>query len=79
MGAVSALMSYSAATRSTEYTTDCLIGHAVITRDATERFTLLNPTGARLPIARVGSSSVNQVQLEGGQGETLLWDRQGQK
>jgi len=25
-----------------EYTTDCLIGHAIITRDVTERFSLLD-------------------------------------
>jgi hypothetical protein len=35
--------------------------------------------GARLPILQAGSSSEDQVQLEGSQVETPLLDRQGQK
>ena len=35
--------------------------------------------GARLPIPRAGSSSEDQGQLEGGQVETPVLDRQGQK
>jgi hypothetical protein len=35
--------------------------------------------GARLPIARAGSSSEDQGQLEGGQVETPVLDHQGQK
>jgi len=35
--------SHSAATRGTKYTPDRFIRHAVITRDVTERFPLLDP------------------------------------
>ncbi len=35
--------SHLAATRGTQHTPDRLIGHAVITRDVTERFPLLDP------------------------------------
>ena len=37
------------------------------------------PAGARFPMPRVGSSSEDQVQLEGGQAETEASDGQGQK
>jgi hypothetical protein len=33
---------------------------------------------ARLPIVQAGSSSEDQVQLEGGRVETPVWDGQGQ-
>ncbi len=37
------------------------------------------PAGARYPIPRAGSSSGDQLGLEGGQAETPTVDRQGQK
>ncbi|HEX6477761.1 MAG TPA: hypothetical protein VF043_02870 [Ktedonobacteraceae bacterium] len=51
-----------AATRGTQHSSDCFIGHAVITRNVTQRFPLLDPLehgcprgGRDLP-ARIGLS-----------------------
>jgi hypothetical protein len=45
--------------------------------DVTERLPLFDPAFARLPMRRAGSSSEDQVQLEGGQAETQTADRKG--
>jgi hypothetical protein len=49
---IRAHISHLAATRGTEYTTDCLIGHAVITRDITKRFPLLDTPEHGCPFRR---------------------------
>jgi hypothetical protein len=70
--------SHSAATRGTQHSLDCLIRHARPHVRCDAAVLPVRHAGARFPIARAGSSSEDQVQLEGGQGETPVLDRQGQ-
>ena len=66
-------------TRGTQHTPDRLIGHAVIYERPVVLFPLSQHAGPRFPIARAGSSSEDQVQLEGGQAEPKASDGQGQR
>jgi hypothetical protein len=63
----------------TQHPTDRLIGHAIITRDVTERFPLLDPLEHSFPYRGRDLEAEDQVQLEGGQAETEASDCQGQR